>query len=128
MNHRSLRTSSCGSTAWWCHCSIRWVLVKLPSFSVCAAAGRKNTSVPMSSVRSSPVSISGPSFHHVADSIMARSRTTSHSRFAMASRCILAFAEPTAGFSPSTRKPVHSPCSCAMTVSKLEWLPVSRGR
>ena len=48
---------------------MRWVLVKLPSFSVCAAAGRKNTSVPMSSVRISPVSISGPSFHQVADSI-----------------------------------------------------------
>src|SRR5216110_2418048 len=50
MNHRSLRASPAGSTAWWCHCSSRCVLVKLPLFSVCAAAGRKNTSVPMSCV------------------------------------------------------------------------------
>ena len=89
MNHRSLRASPGGSTALWCHCSIRWVLVKLPSFSVCAAAGMKNTSVPMSSVRSSPVSISGPSFHQVADSISEKSRTTSQSSSAMPSRCIL---------------------------------------
>ena len=79
------------------------MLVKLPSFSVCAAAGRKNTSVPMSCVRSSPVSISGPSFHQVALSISEKSRTTSQSRFAMPSRCIFAFAEPTAGFSPNRK-------------------------
>ena len=92
-----------GSTALWCHCSSRWVLVKLPSFSVCAAAGRKKTSVPMSSVRSSPVSISGPSFQNVAVSIIEKSRTTSQSRLAMPSRCILPLAEPTAGFSPTTK-------------------------
>ena len=90
-------------TASSCHCSIRLVLVKLPDFSVCEAAGKKNTSVPMSSVRSSPVSISGPSFHQVALSISWKSRTTSQSRLAMPSRCILAFAEPTAGFSPTRR-------------------------
>ena len=93
------------------------MLVKLPSFSVCAAAGRKNTSVPMSSVRSSPVSISGPSFHQVALSMSEKSRTTSQSSFAMPSRCILAFAEPTAGFSPNRKKPRHSPASWAITVS-----------
>ena len=79
------------------------MLVKLPSFSVCAAAGMKNTSVPMSSVRSSPVSISWPSFHQVADSISEKSRTTSQSSLAMASRCMRALAEPTAGFSPSRK-------------------------
>jgi hypothetical protein len=82
---------------------MRWVLVNVPLFSVWAAAGRKNTSVPMSSVRISPVSISGPSFHHVALSIMTRSRTTNQSRLAIPRRCILALALPTAGFSP-TRK------------------------
>ena len=82
---------------------MRWVLVKLPLFSVCAAAGRKNTSVPMSSVRSSPVSISGPSFHQVALSISEKSRTTSQSSLAMASRCIRPLDEPTAGFSPSRK-------------------------
>ena len=79
------------------------MLVKLPFFSVCAAAGRKNTSVPMSSVRISPVSISGPSFHQVALSISEKSRTTSQSRLAMPSRCIRALAEPTAGFSPNRK-------------------------
>ena len=100
MNHRSLRASPAGGTASWCHCSIRWVLVKLPDFSVCAAAGRKNTSVLMSCVRSSPVSISGPFCHQVALSIIAMSRTTSQSRLAMPSRCMRVLAEPTAGFWP----------------------------
>ena len=77
--------------------------MKVPDFSVCAAAGRKKISVPTSSVRISPVSISGPSFQKVADSIITRSRTTSQSRLAMPRRCILAFALPTAGFCP-TRK------------------------
>ena len=103
MNHRSLRVSSAGSTAVWCHCSIRWVLVKLPSFSVCAAAGRKKTSVLMSAVRISPVSISGPSFHQVADSIIGKSRTTSQSRFAIPIRCMRALAEPIAGFWPNRK-------------------------
>ena len=79
---------------------MRWVLVKLPAFSVCAAAGMKNTSVPMSPVHSSPDSISGPSFHQVALSMSEKSRTTSQSRFAMPSRCSPPLAEPTAGFSP----------------------------
>ena len=91
--------------------------MKLPLFSVCAAAGMKNTSVPMSCVRSSPLSISGPSFQNVADSISEKSRTTSHLRLAMPSRCSLPLAEPTAGFSPSSRYPSQSPASCAITVS-----------
>ena len=45
------------------------MFVKEPSFSTCAAAGRKKTSVPHSSGRSSPVSTSGPSYQNVADSI-----------------------------------------------------------
>ena len=61
MNHSSERQSSGGSIALRCHCSRRWVLVNEPSFSVWAAAGMKNTSVPISSVLSSPVSISGES-------------------------------------------------------------------
>ncbi len=117
MNHSSLRASPAGFTAAWCHCSIRWVLVKLPFFSVCAAAGRKNTSVPMSSVISSPVSISGPSFQNVADSISEKSRTTSQSSLAMPSRCSFPLADPTAGFSPSRKYPLQSPASCAIRVS-----------
>ena len=76
------------------------MLVKVPLFSVCAAAGKKNTSVPMSSVRSSPFSISGPSCHQVAHSMREKSRTTSQSSLPIPSRCIRVFAEPTAGFSP----------------------------
>ncbi len=60
----------------------------------------KNTSVPMSSVTISPVAISGPSFQNVADSMRARSRTTSHLSWAIARRCIRPWAEPTAGFWP----------------------------
>jgi hypothetical protein len=59
--------------------------------------------VRFSLVRSSPVSISGPSFHQVALSIITISRTTSQSRFAMPIRCILALAEPTAGFWPNRK-------------------------
>ena len=96
---------------------MRWVLVKLPSFSVCAAAGMKNTSVLMSSVRISPVSISGPFFQNVALSIMTRSRTTSQSRLAIPSRCIRPLAEPTAGFCPNRKYPLQIPSICCSTVS-----------
>ena len=78
------------------------MFVKEPSFSVCAAAGMKKISVGISSVRSSPVSISGLSYQNDAVSISTRSRTTSQSSFASASRCGFAFALPTAGFSPAT--------------------------
>jgi hypothetical protein len=60
----------------------------------------KKTSVPIRSVRSSPVAISGLLFQKAALSITVRSRTTSQSSFAMASRCSRAPADPTAGFCP----------------------------
>jgi hypothetical protein len=103
IQYRSERQSSGGSTALSRHCSSRWVFVKHPSFSMCAAAGRKKTSVLMSSGRVSPASISGLSYQNYADSISFVSRTTSQSRLASAARWIFAFALPTAGFSP-TRK------------------------
>ena len=78
------------------------MFVKEPSFSVCVAAGMKKISVGISSVFSSPDSISGLSYQNDADSISTRSRTTSQSSFASASRLALPFAEPTAGFSPAT--------------------------
>jgi hypothetical protein len=49
--------------------------------------------------------VSGPSFQNVVLSIITRSRTTSQSRLAMPRRCIFAFAEPTAGFSPTRKYP-----------------------
>ena len=106
MNDRSLRASPGGSSALACHWSSRWVLVKLPSFSTCEAAGRKNTSVGIFAVTSSPVAISGPFFQNVALSIRVRSLTTSQSRLARASRWSRPPAEPTAGFSPSRKYPL----------------------
>ena len=79
------------------------MLVNEPAFSMCVAAGSRNTSVSMSSVRSSPVSISAPFFQNVAVSISWRSRTTSHFSAARPWRCCLEFVVPTAGFSPSTK-------------------------
>ena len=70
MNSRSLLASPGGSTAWSRHCTMRWVWVNDPAFSVWFAAGRKNISVPICSGESSPDSISGPSFQKLADSIM----------------------------------------------------------
>ena len=79
------------------------MFVNVPSFSVWAAAGRKNTSVPTSAVTSSPVSISGPSSQNVALSISTRSRTTSQSSLASASRCSRLLDDPTAGFWPNRK-------------------------
>jgi hypothetical protein len=70
-----------------------------------AAAGMKKTSVPISSVFSSPVSISGESYQNAAVSVSEKSRTTSQSRLARANRCSLLLELPTAGFSPITKKP-----------------------
>jgi hypothetical protein len=58
----------------------------------------RKTSVPMSSLRSSPERTSGASFQKLAVSISASSRTTSHFRLASARRCRPACWEPTAGF------------------------------
>ena len=77
------------------------MFVNEPSFSTCAAAGRKKTSVGISSVFSSPDSISGLSYQKDAVSISTRSRTTSQSSFASARRFARPFADPTAGFSPA---------------------------
>ena len=59
--------------------------------------------MPIFSVFSSPVSISGASFQNDALSISWKSRTTSQSSCASASRCRRELAEPTAGFSPKRK-------------------------
>ena len=128
MNHSSERASPGGSSAWSRHCTSRWVLVKVPAFSTCAAAGIRKTSVPMSSVRSSPDATSGASFQNDAVSISARSRTTSHRRFASARRWRPACCEPTAGFCPMTNMPSRPPSSARSVVGKCEWLPSIFGR
>ena len=82
----------------------------------------------MSSVRSSPLRISGPSFQKHADSTSARSRTTSHFRLASARRCRPECSEPTAGFWPITNRPSRPPSNARSIVGKCEWLPVIFGR
>ncbi len=104
------------------------MLVKDPSFSVWAAAGRKNTSVPISSGRALPVSISGPFCQKLALSVITMSRTTSQSSLAMALRCRRPLGEPTTGFSPGRKNPLHQPSSMPITAGKMEWSPVSLGR
>ena len=87
------------------------MLVKLPSFSVWAAAGRKNTSVWMSCARASPDSCSGESFQNRPDSVGWKSRTTSQSSLARARRISLELAEPTVGFCPTQNMPFTPPSS-----------------
>ena len=114
-----LRTGIAGrlDTAFSRHCSSRWVLVKQPSFSVCAAAGRKNTSVPMSCARASPDSCSGDSRQNSADSIICMSRTTSQSSLASARRISRELADPTAGFCPTQNMPCTSPSSIFIIIA-----------
>src|SRR5438270_5797930 len=105
MNQVSLRASPGGSTAFWCHCRRRCVLVKHPSFSACPAAGRRKTSVPISSGFSSPRSTSGESCQKEAVSSSTRSRTTSHFNLASALRSTRELGPATAGFCPITNRP-----------------------
>ena len=62
------------------------MLVKAPSFSVWAAQGKKKTSVAISSGRTSPRSNSAPSRQKSADSVRAKSRTTSQSSWRIPKR------------------------------------------
>ena len=87
----------------WCHCSRRCVFVNVPSFSVCAAHGKKKTSVAMSSGRTSPRSISGACRQNSAVSVGAKSRTTTHSAPRSPLRCSAPCMDPTVGFSPITK-------------------------
>src|SRR6266511_6496040 len=127
MNHRSLRQSPGGSTAFQCHCTSRWVFVNDPSFSVCAAAGKKKTSVAMSSGRTSPRRISGASFQNSAVSFGVKSRITSHCSSRRSSRYNAPCTDPTLGFCPSTKYPVRLPSAMSATVVMWEWSPEVRG-
>ena len=83
---------------------MRCVFVKLPSFSVCAAAGMKNTSVPMSSVRSSPGLDLGavlPERGALDQREVAHDEPVEVRHAETLQSC--AFADPTAGFSPITK-------------------------
>ena len=104
------------------------MFVNDPSFSTWDEAGRKKTSVGISSVFSSPLSISGESYQNAAVSTSTRSRTTSQSSFASPSRCSFPFAEPTAGFSPAIRYPLTFPSSIWVNVQYSEWSSSIFGR
>jgi hypothetical protein len=116
MNHSSLRASPGGSSALSRHCTSRWVFVKVPSFSMWLAHGMRNTSVSMSSGRTSPDWISGASFQKLAVSISARSRTTSHFMLRSARRMSPPFWEPIAGFWPMTNMPSRPPSTARIIV------------
>ena len=79
------------------------MLVNVPSFSAWLAAGIRNTSVAMSSGRTSPASISGEECQNAAVSVSVKSRTTNQSSLVRPMRCSRALAEPTTGFSPITK-------------------------
>ena len=82
-----------------CHWSIRWVLVRLPSFSGEAAAGMKKTSVLISAGRGA----FGSLFQKTALSISNQSRTTSQSRLRRPARCNPALGPPPPGFWPNRK-------------------------
>ncbi len=124
----SERASSGGSAALSCHCTRRIVFVYVPSISGTAAAGKKKTSVLMSSVFSVPFCTSGEFFQKVAVSVRKRSLTTSHSSFARASRCMPAFWPPTAGFWPIAKKPLMLPLYMSTNIGMCEWSPLLRGK
>ena len=129
MNHRSERQSPGGSTAFSRHCSSRWVFVNEPSFSVCAAAGRKKTSVPMSSVRARRTRSPGvvPERRRL-DLDRCRARRASRGSPAP---CAAAreLALPTAGFCADEKKPLHVPSIIALEHrGSTEWSPSMRGR
>ena len=85
------------------HCSMRCVWVKVPAFSTWFAAGKRKTSVSISSVTRSPDLISGESFQNVAVSISWKSRTTIHFSLDSAIRCMRPLDCATAGFWPKTK-------------------------
>ena len=105
MNQFSLRASPGGSTAFCRHCNSLCVFVNVPAFSACPAAGKRKTSVPISSVFKSPRFTSGESYQNDAVSVSTISRTTSHFSFAIARRSSPEFGAATAGFCPITNSP-----------------------
>ena len=110
MNHSSERQSPGGSTALWCHCSRRCVLVKVPSFSVCAAAGRKKTSVrDVLGAQLAGLDLRAVVPERGGLDLLEVAHDQPVELAPAPCRWSRAFAEPTAGFSPSTKKPFTSP-------------------
>ena len=105
---------------------MRWVLVKLPSYSATWAAGKKNTSVRMSWLRTWPRVISGLFCQKVAVSVSQLSFTTSHSSLARPLRSTLALSE-VAGFWPTQRSPFTRPSFMATNIGRCEWSPMILG-
>ncbi len=104
MNHRSLRASPAGSTAWWRHCSSRLVLVKVPAFSVWRGGREEeHLGADVGGAHLAGLDLRAVLPEGGALDQRLRSRTTSQSRLAMPRRCSRALAEPTAGFSPNRK-------------------------
>src|SRR4051812_42683063 len=64
----------------------------------------------------------------LAVSVMAKSRTTSHSSLAKPRCTSSEFTAPTTGFCPNTNLPLTTPSTIARVIGICEWSPVSLGR
>src|SRR5882724_12942508 len=105
---------------------MRWVLVKLPSYSATWAAGKKKTSVWTSALFRWPLAISGLFCQKVAVSVSQLSLTTSHSSLASPLRSTLALSE-VAGFWPTQSIPFTRPSFIATNIGRCEWSPMILG-
>src|SRR5439155_1670995 len=103
-NQMSVRQSPGALAAMECHCSMRWVLVKLPSYSAIWVEGKKKISVLMSAVFTSPLFTSGARYQYVAVSVSQLSFTTSQSSCRSARRVAVPLSD-VAGFCPTQHIP-----------------------
>ena len=127
MNQASDRESPGASHTLSCHWISRLVLVTVPAFSGPMAEGRKNTSVPTSSGRSSPRCTRRPFCQNSAVSVMAKSRTTIQSSFDSARSTRSELTLPTTGFWPRTNSPFTAPWFISSDIGCWEWSPVIFG-
>src|SRR3989442_1041997 len=91
---------------------MRWVLVKLPSYSAIWVDGKKKISVLMSAIFTSPFFTSGPRYQCVAVSVSQLSFTTSQSSCRSATRVAPPLSE-VAGFWPPQHIPLTGPADVA---------------
>ena len=119
MNQTSVRQSPGASAALWWNCSMRCVLVKVPSVSATWADGKKKISVLMSAGLISPRLISGAFFQNVALSCSQLSLTTSHSSLRIPARSSRALSE-VAGFWPISSMPFTLPSFIATNIGRWE--------
>src|SRR5439155_6630860 len=121
-NQLSVRQSPGALAAKECHCSIRCVLVKLPSYSAIWVEGKKKTSVLMSLILTSPLFTSGARYQYVAVSVSQLSFTTTQSSCRSARRVAPPLSE-VAGFCPTQHIALTLPSAMAAKLAMWEWSP-----